>query len=680
MKIKTTLLAVIAAALLFSPAAMAQRTVITLDKGWDYRPISSAGNDLSPRDTVELPHTWNANYLPGTHTYNRETMVYHKAVDISDEMMQGRLFLYFEGVNSVADVFVNKKHVTCHKGGYSAFSFEVTDNMKEGRNDIEVWVSNAWRSDVLPLTGDFNIYGGIHRPCHLIATGKDCISPVFYASPGVLIHQDKVSRESADIRVETIVSSGSGSGSALTLKTTLVAPDGKEIASISTPVQGAAVSQNFSVNNPSLWNGRKGAPMYKVVAELQCGGKTVDCVEQRTGLRFFSVDKEKGFFLNGEPYTLCGFGRHEDFAGVGSALRPEHFERDYELVDEIGATALRFAHYQHSQRDYIMSDEHGIVVWTEIPFVGPGGYSFTGYIENPDFKATARENALELVYQNINHPSVCIWGIFNEVRADQGAYDDPIPFMQELEGLYKSIDPSRLTSYAIFTKASDYYSVGDLIGVNKYNGWQGGQNGPFGQYFDSIKNDPEAQPVGVSEYGIGGSILQHGPRELYTGPLCGFYHTEEEQCKIHEQFYEQIQCRPYLWCRLVWNLADFQSALREEGDTPGKNDKGMVTYDRSVKKDIFYFYKAQWNPEPMVYITQRRYTERPEPKADVRVYTNMDKATLYVNGKKLYSVKPDHIGRACWDAVELSAGENIIRVVGVKGRTKVEDTCIWNVK
>ncbi len=299
MKIKTTLLAVIAAALLFSPAAMAQRTVITLDKGWDYRPISSAGNDLSPRDTVELPHTWNANYLPGTHTYNRETMVYHKAVDISDEMMQGRLFLYFEGVNSVADVFVNKKHVTCHKGGYSAFSFEVTDNMKEGRNDIEVWVSNAWRSDVLPLTGDFNIYGGIHRPCHLIATGKDCISPVFYASPGVLIHQDKVSRESADIRVETIVSSGSGS--ALTLKTTLVAPDGKEIASISTPVQGAAVSQNFSVNNPSLWNGRKGAPMYKVVAELQCGGKTVDCVEQRTGLRFFSVDKEKGFFLNGEP-------------------------------------------------------------------------------------------------------------------------------------------------------------------------------------------------------------------------------------------------------------------------------------------------------------------------------------------------------------------------------------------
>ena len=144
--------------------------------------------------------------------------------------------------------------------------------------------------------------------------------------------------------------------------------------------------------------------------------------------------------------------------------------------------------------------------------------------------------------------------------------------------------------------------------------------------------------------------------------------------------YDQISSRPYLWCRLVWNFADFQSALREEGDAPGKNDKGMVTYDRSVKKDVFYFYKAQWNPEPMVYITQRRYAERPEAKADVRVYTNMDKATLYLNGEKVGSVKPDHLNRACWEGVELKQGENVVRVVGVKGKSRMEDTCTWTVK
>ena len=678
MKHITALAALAAAALFCATDLTAQRTVTTLDKGWDVRPVSTRGGDNSPRDTVDVPHTWNASYLPGTATYNRETMVYHKAIEITPEMAAGRLFLYFEGVNSVADVFVNRKHVACHKGGYSAFSFEVTDKMKAGRNDIELWVSNAWRSDVPPLTGDFNIYGGIHRPCHLIATDKDCISPVFYASPGVLVHQDKVSKESAELRVETIISAG-GDGP-LTLRTTLLDPEGVQVASLQSPVQDSVVSQNFKVENPSLWNGRKGAPMYKVVAELLRDGKVVDKVEQRTGLRFFSVDKEKGFFLNGEPYTLCGFGRHEDFAGVGSALLPEHFKRDYELIDEVGATALRFAHYQHSQRDYNMSDEHGIVVWTEIPFVGPGGYSFTGFIENPDFKATARQNALELVYQNINHPCVCIWGIFNEVRADEKAYDDPVPFMKELDAIYKTTDPSRLTSFAIFTQASDYYSVGDLIGVNKYNGWDGGRDGQFGQYFDSILNDPEAQPVGVAEYGIGGSVKQHGPKKLFNGPLCGAYHSEEDQCRVHEGFYDQISSRPYLWCRLVWNFADFQSALREEGDAPGKNDKGMVTYDRSVKKDVFYFYKAQWNPEPMVYITQRRYTERPEAKADVRVYTNMDKATLYLNGEKVGSVKPDHLNRACWEGVELKQGENVVRVVGIKGKSRMEDTCTWTVK
>ena len=127
MKHITALAALAAAALFCATDLTAQRTVTTLDKGWDVRPVSTRGGDNSPRDTVDVPHTWNASYLPGTATYNRETMVYHKAIEITPEMAAGRLFLYFEGVNSVADVFVNRKHVACHKGGYSAFSFEVTD-------------------------------------------------------------------------------------------------------------------------------------------------------------------------------------------------------------------------------------------------------------------------------------------------------------------------------------------------------------------------------------------------------------------------------------------------------------------------------------------------------------------------------------------------------------------------
>ncbi len=169
------------------------RTDVQLNDGWTIRPIS----DPSPGKQgtlVTLPHTWNANYVKGTF-YNRETMVYTRSLNVSNEMLrEHRVFLRFEGVNSVADVFVNRKTAGQHKGGYTAFCMEVTDLLHEGDNELEVWVGNAFRTDVLPIAGDFNVYGGIHRPVHLLITAKDCISPTDYASSGVYVHQEKVSR------------------------------------------------------------------------------------------------------------------------------------------------------------------------------------------------------------------------------------------------------------------------------------------------------------------------------------------------------------------------------------------------------------------------------------------------------------------------------------------------------
>ena len=654
------------------------RTFILLDKGWGYRPVSDTGLKSSMKQ-VTVPHTWNANYIPGTRSYNREMMVYRRDLEITPDMKDKRLFLYFEGVNSSATVLVNNKSVGSHKGGYTAFCMEVTDYAKQGTNKLEVWVTNAYNPEILPISGDFNIYGGIHRPCHLLVTEQDCISPLFYASPGVFIHQDKVSEKQAQITVETMLSLR-GKKQGLKVRTTIEDAKGNIISqNIEQNVTIENVKQPFVIEHPVLWNAKQNPHLYKVIVELLDNGKVIDRVEQRTGLRYFSVDADKGFFLNGKYLDLYGFCLHEEVEGKGSALSAEDHERDMELVKESGATSLRLVHYPHSESIYHLSDENGIVLWTEIPMVGPGGYDFCGFINTDGLKEHARQVLKELVYQKYNHPSICFWGIFNEIRTN---YDNAEPFARELHELYKEIDPSRLTTLASCDDPKFYQNCSDLMAWNKYIGWYGSRNAPetAGNFFDKAKAASNGKPVAISEYGGGANVEHHFSMKENDVKPSGQFHPEEGQTYIHEGNWSAFAQRPYMWAKYIWVFADFQSAIRNEGGKPGINDKGLVTYDRKIKKDAFYFYKANWSTEPMIYITSRRLTKRPEASVQVKVYSNLRENTLYVNGKKIGKQKSDSLNRVMWQNVTLSKGENRIRVEGKSKAGVIEDTCVWYLK
>ena len=668
------------------------REVIALNKDWQYKPISSTRKD-APTTPVTLPHTWNANYLEGTTLYNREMMVYQRNLEVTPAMADKRLFLYFEGVNSAADVLVNRQTVGQHFGGYTAFCVEITDQIAPGNNELEVWVSNAYRTDVLPISGDFNVYGGIHRPCHLIVTDQNCISPLFYASPGVLIHQNNISKQAADITVESILSL-KDKKTGLTLKTTVLDAAGKRIDSAETAISNESVKQPFNIANPNLWDGKKNPHLYTIVAELFDNGKLIDRMEQKTGFRFFHADPDKGFFLNGEYLNLYGFNRHEDVAGKGSALTREDYDLDMQLINEIGATTMRLAHYPHAETMYELCDENGIVVWTELPFVGPGGYAYTGYLHNEGLERNAREVLKELVYQKFNHPSICFWGVFNEILVNDGtkfrAYDDPIPLAKELNGLFKTLDPSRLTAFATCVDQSHYLDCADLVAWNKYFGWYSDAAPGAGKFFDNAKANANNKPVAVSEYGAGASIHHHqwpldgkdqrAGSNIVDGNIPASFHPEEAQAYCHEGNWSAFAQRPFLWAKYIWVFADYQSSIRREGDTDGINDKGLITYDRKVKKDAFYFYKANWNPEPMIYIASRRFTERNTPQTQVKVYSNLKEAILYINGKKIGTAKKDNLNRMTWNDVVLSPGKNEISVKGKSGKQQLEDTCHWNIK
>ena len=656
------------------------RQDISLNEGWGYHSIFEVAKK-APFEPVTLPHTWNVRFIPGTVRYDRAMNVYNRTLTITPEMMGKRLFLYFEGVNSVASVFINRHIVGEHKGGYLAFCYEITDFVNQGDNLLEVWASNAFRTDVLPISGDFNVYGGIHRPCHLIVTEQDCIRPDFYASPGVLIRQSNVSAQQADLDIETFLSLKSGKN--LSLKAEVKDGAGNVVDSSNVAAKGDVAHIPLSLQNPHLWQGKQDPYLYTVEVSLMDGDKVVDQVCQQTGLRSFYVDPNQGFFLNGKHLDLVGFNRHDDFDGRGSALLPEHYKKDMELILESGATFMRLAHYPHNEEMYRLSDENGIVLWTEIPFCGPGGMAYTGFLNTPGFKENARQCAHELVYQKFNHPSICFWAIFNEVLVDKDnfvGYDDPTEFFKEINAIYKGLDSSRLTTFATCVDTKLYLGIADLLAWNKYFGWYSDAVGKADKFFDNAKEEAAGTPVGVSEYGAGASINQHSWPLDDANKADGHFHPEEAQAVCHEGNWACFSARPYLWCKTIWHFADIQSYQRKEGEKDGFNDKGLITYDRSTKKDAFWFYKANWNPEPMIYIASRRFTDRTEALTDVRVYTNLKEVTLYINGKKIGKMKPDSIRRALFNGVTLQPGQNVIRVEGKSGKQLVSDECTWNLK
>ncbi|WP_310393790.1 glycoside hydrolase family 2 TIM barrel-domain containing protein [Hymenobacter sp.] len=654
------------------------RQVIPINDGWQFHFAYDTRRD-APKTAVTLPHTWNADEVMSGQPYYRGLAHYEKQLPIPAAYQGKRLFLRFEGANSVAHVFLNQRWVGEHRGGYTAFCLEITDRVQYGQDNLlTVSVSNAATLDVLPLAGDFNVYGGLHRPAALLVTEPDCITPLDYAAPGVFVEQTEVTPQLARLTVRTKLSV-TGLGRERTLHTLVRDAGGKLVAEQTTPVAAGAtpeVRQIFTLTKPHLWNGTADPYRYQVTAELRQAGIVADAVTQPLGLRFYRVDPDKGFFLNGKYLDLRGACHHQDVLGKGSALAPADQERDIELVRELGATALRLTHYPHPEYFYELCDKAGLVLWTEIPLVGPGGYTSAGYVQNPDLEAHGRQALTELIRQNYNHPAICFWGLFNELKLD---YDSPVPYLQTLQALAKQEDPTRPTVAASHQDDAALNGVTDLIAWNKYYGWYGGTPAELGQWADVQHRQLPTKGIAVSEYGAGASIRQH------TGTLRapvpgGRFHPEGWQAAYHEGNWQQMSARPFLWGKFIWVLADFGSAIRREGDTLGINDKGVVTYDRQVKKDAFYFYKANWNPAPMLYLADRRHTRRTQPLTSVKAYTNLSEVELFLNGKSLGRQKPSPMRIVRWDQVTLQPGVNQVRLRSrIKGKT-LEDSIVWSLE
>lgn len=660
--------------MLYGMSMFAQRQDILLNNDWNFRFSHQVQKGTEVR--VDLPHTWNAqDALSGKIDYKRGIGNYEKNLFIRPEWKGKRLFIRFEGVNNIADVFINRRHIGEHRGGYGAFIFEITGKVEYGKeNSILVRVNNGEQLDIMPLVGDFNFYGGIYRDVHLLITDETCISPLDYASPGVRLIQDSVSHRYAKVRAIVDLSNGSSGNQEVELNVRLL--DGQRVVKEGTKnvnLSGNEVMQQeltFEIDQPHLWNGRQDPFLYQAEVTLFRNGQMVDRVTQPLGLRFYRIDPDKGFFLNGKHLPLQGVCRHQDRSEVGNALRPQHHEEDVALMLEMGVNAVRLAHYPQATYFYDLMDKNGIIVWAEIPFVGPGGYNDKGFVDLPAFRANGKEQLKELIRQHYNHPSICVWGLFNELT-ELG--DNPVEYIKELNVLAHQEDTTRPTTSAS-NQMGDLNFITDAIAWNRYDGWYGGTPADLGKWLDRMHKDHPEICIAISEYGAGASIYHQQDSLVKTVPTS-WWHPENWQTYYHIENWKTISSRPYVWGSFVWNMFDFGAAHRTEGDRPGINDKGLVTFDRKVRKDAFYFYKANWNrEEPMLYLTGKRNTVRTQRLQTITAFTNLSGAELFVNGKSYGKAIPDSYAILEWKNVELEPDENEIKVVSTNKKLPLSDS------
>ena len=648
------------------------RKVININDLWkfskqdDSRAMEKAYSDNGWED-VKVPHTWNAIDGANGFDFYKGACWYRKELVLNASENGNQVFLEFNGSNSITDVYVNEQYIGQHRGGYSAFRFDITDAIRFGtKNILAVKVDNTVVDDVYPQMADFTFYGGIYRDVNVVIADQVHFDLMDYGSKGIYIVQEEVNKNKAVLSVKTRLVNDSGEEKNVRLWADILDAGGIMVTYTAKEVMLAAgetkeIEMPAEIETPKLWNGRKNAHMYEAKVSIASFNDTLDELVIPFGVRFFEVDAEKGFFLNGEHVSLHGVSRHQDRKDMGWAITEKEHKEDMDLIKEVGANSIRLAHYQHAQYFYDLCDAEGMVVWAEIPFI-----SIMSKTELEGINA--KQQMMELIRQNYNHPSIIFWGIQNEIQID-GERAEVRKLVKELNELTKREDPTRLTTLAnvMFVGNKDEYNyITDVVGYNKYYGWYVGAAEDFGPWLDEFhKVNPQVK-LGISEYGAEGILQYHS-----NDPKVKDY-SEEYHALYHEIVWKIFEQRPYLWSTYVWNMFDFGANIRNEGGVKGRNNKGLITYDRKIKKDAFYMYKAHWSDEKFVHITSKRFIDRAEETIRVKVYSNCEEVKLYVNGAAV-STQTGADKIFVFEDITLKDGRNEVKAVSDSNGVTVQD-------
>jgi beta-galactosidase len=628
------------------------RTKVALQGTWKF----TASNTLTGAEvttyndsswsSVSVPHTWDK--VTGVTQYTNSW--YRTHFTVSPANPQDRIYIYFEGVLQIADVYVNGTRLGQHRGGFTRFIFDATSAVKIGADNVlAVKVSNGTCSDCLPdgTPRLYKGYGGIYRPAWIVTTNKYHIATTDYASSGIYVSTSNVSSASAGVSAKILVTNNSTADQTLTVKTTIVDKSGASVLTAQGDVlvkAGAttATTQTGTVQQPSLW-GPANPYLYDVQVTVSAGGVEVDAVTEHIGFRTFKLSSTD-FTLNGVSTRLRGVCKHQETEYHASAVSNAELTADWDNLSELGVNYVRLVHYPHAQLEYDLADQRGIMVWSENGHTNGGAETANGDTINR-----------EMVYQNWNHPSIIFWSAGNEASgvAATGAY----------ASVLRAADPSRPIVYA--SSGQNPANV-DFIFHNTYAGWYGGT------MYDFLT----APDHWVSETGAGSVIAAHTPNAFTATQVVNSYEPEEYAALVNEVRFDDMFRNP------SHVPAYSQWVFRDISDNKYKgllNTKGLVTF-AGYKKDIFYHYKSLLQTKPVVHLVGRNYFVRAADSSGqsaVKVYSNAASLTLTINGSTIGTLANNQYkhpnGTPITDVFywsnPLSLGKNVVTVDDGQGNT-----------
>ncbi len=620
MRILLTIIASVATSLV--AVAQPLRESYLLNDDWKFFTEDEVSHDNA--HYVTLPHTWNSGVGGENAEFEQTTVNYLRELYIPAEYASKRLFLRFGGVQSVADVFLNGRHVAEHRGGYTAFTVEITHRVNFGAwNSLLVMVSNSRRNDLMPISSDLAPYGGIYRDVELVVTNKDMISLTHYSSDGVYVEQHRVSSEQASGVVRVFLSSENNDHQMLHVR--IVGPDGYEAFSRSVRVSKSDARNSlaipYEIPNPVLWCPE--SPMlYNVEVALHNDSEVLDRVSVVTGFRSIEIGDDNRLYLNGEMVDVRGVNYAHDRYGRGLSFDRDAYDEDLATISDLGANALRSLSGPHDGYLYEQCDRRGMLAWVDMPFTRSTTiFGDICYIPTPAFRESGFEQLREIVAQNFNHPSIIMWGLFSCV-SQRG--DSVIDYIKELNMLAHELDVSRPT-VACSNADGDINFITDLIVLRQNVGWEKGSPDDVSVWCNQLATNKRWRQLryGVC-YGEEG-VMTHSTEQIKRYDRGSRHLPERRQTYMHERYADIVSQSGIFWGVWLDNMFDYASPQRAYG----LNQSGLVTFDRDGRKDAYYMYRARWNSEePTLHIAERRWQTRCDTLQSITLYTSSSSPML----------------------------------------------------
>lgn len=637
------------------------------------------GFDDSSWACLRLPHDWAIegpfDQIHGPHcgalpSYG--VAWYRKRFTVDEE--QGLQYrIEFDGAMSNASVWLNGHELGTRPSGYASFAFDLTPHLRRGHE------ANLLAVRLAPEIHSSRWYpgAGINRNVWLTKTRR-----IHVAHWGTYVTTPSVSDKQALVVVKVEVRNSEDRPASVTVDTTVTAASGAEVGragSMSATIpagQSRSLETAVHVVRPQLWDVDCPVLHYANTSVL-ADGSEVDHYVTPFGIRTIAFDARRGFLLNGLRVPIQGVCLHHDHGALGTAVNRRAIERQLETMKSMGANAIRTSHNPPAPELLDAADRIGLLVmdeafdeWRRTKIQnGPGTY----------FDEWGERDLRDMICRDRNHPSIVLWGIGNEVLEQDDAGGRELA--RQLREIVRQEDPTRPVTAGFnhidnAIKHRLAFEV-DVVGLN-----YGAPRYPqiVRKHRDWVVLGTETAST-VSSRGI-----YHHPIEKYekhsSRRLTGYDVIAPPWAYPPDVEFEMLDRLPNIAGEFVWAGSDYlgeptpyfqQDAVYDEGDWPARSSYFGIVDLAGFPKDRYYLYQSRWSREPMVHLLPHWNWEGHEGRSiPVFVYTNLDEAELFLNGRSCGRKKRGK------DTVDLPVGKNVSRTRSFRSRYRFAWSVAWS--